>query len=314
MIIMLTLLSGGTGTPKLLQGLAEAVPQGDISVIVNTGEDVEITGLRVSPDLDTVVYTLAGIIDDKNWYGIKEESFTTHEMLRTLGHSELLKIGDRDRGVMLYRTMRMSEGATLSQVTGEICRELGVKAKVMPMSNDRVTTRVVTESGEMSFHRFWVARRAKDKVRDVKFLNSEKASPAPGVVDALDESEFIIIGPSNPITSLGPITAVEGIRSALERNRNKILAVSPVIGDAPVSGPTGVLMEGLGYEVNPINVAEIYRDFVSMFIMHEGDRTLSSEIENLGMEVFLEDILMPDISARVRLARDILRVLDKNEK
>ncbi|KXA95665.1 hypothetical protein AKJ65_01115 [candidate division MSBL1 archaeon SCGC-AAA259E19] len=306
---MLTLISGGTGTPKLLQGLAEVVPQKDLSIVVNTGEDVEVTGLRVSPDLDTVVYTLAGIIDDENWYGIKGESFTTHEMLRTLGHSELLRIGDRDRGVMLYRTMRMREGASLSQVTKEICRELRVEADVMPMSDDRITTRVDTEKGEMSFHRFWVARRAKDRVREVKFLNSEKASPAPGVVEALDESEFIIIGPSNPITSLGPVLAVEGIRSALVRNRSGVLAVSPVIGNAPVSGPTGVLMEGLGYEVNPVSVAEIYQDFVSMFFLHEKDRNFSSEIENLEMDVFLEDILMPDLSSRIKLAQRILRTL-----
>ncbi|KXA91160.1 hypothetical protein AKJ63_01830, partial [candidate division MSBL1 archaeon SCGC-AAA259D18] len=250
-----------------------------------------------------------GIIDDENWYGIEGDSFTTYEMLRTLGHYELLKIGDRDRGVMLYRTMRMREGASLSQVTKEICRDLGIRAEVMPMSDDRVTTRIVTDRGKMSFHQFWVVRKAKDKVQDVEFLNSEQASPAPDVVDALDESEFIIVGPSNPITSLGPILAVGGIRSALERNRSKVLAVSPVIGDAPVSGPTGVLMRGLGYGVSPVSVAEIYREFVSMFVLHEEDKTISSEIENLKMEVFLEDILMPDFSSRIELAQKILQML-----
>lgn len=160
----------------------------------------------------------------------------------------------------------------------------------------------------MSFHQFWVARKAEDKVQDVEFLNSNQVSPAPGVVDTLDESEFIIIGPSNPFTSLGLIVAVEGIRSALGRNRSKVLAVSPMIGDDPVSGSTGVLMRELGYEVSPVSVAEIYRDFVSIFVLHEEDRTISSEIENLKIEVFLKDILMPDLSSRIGLAQRIFRV------
>lgn len=309
MISSMTFLSGGTGTPKLLQGLMELVPQKDLSVVVNTGEDVEISGLRVSPDLDTVVYTFAGIIDDEKWYGIRNDSFHVHEMLKELGHEELLRIGDKDRAIKQYRTFRMEEGATLSQATEEISQELGVRANVMPMTDDSVTTGISTERGKMSFHEFWVARGAEDEVRDVNFRGAVEAAPAPGVVSALEDSEFIVIGPSNPVTSLGPILAIDDIKEVLERNRHKTLAVSPVLGDAPVSGPTGVLMEGLGYEVTPVSVARIYSDFVSMFMLHEGDKTMVSEIEDLGMDVYLADLLMPDLSARIDLAREVLGVL-----
>lgn len=307
---MLTILSGGTGTPKLLQGLIEVIPQDEITVVVNTGEDVEVSGLRVSPDLDTVIYTLAGIVDDEKWYGMEEDSFHVYEMLQELGHNELLKIGDRDRAIKLYRTMRLEEGAGLSQVTEEICRGLGVEADVLPMSDERVTTRITTDEGEMSFHEFWVERRAKVEVRDVNFLNADEAEPAPGVVEALDESKSIVVGPSNPITSLGSMLSLSGIRSALRRNREKILAVSPVLGDAPVSGPTGVLMRGLGYEVSPISVAEIYEEFVNMFLLHEEDESMASNIEDLGMEVLLADINLPDFSSRVQLAEKILDILE----
>ncbi|KXB08022.1 hypothetical protein AKJ55_01545 [candidate division MSBL1 archaeon SCGC-AAA382M17] len=307
---MLTLISGGTGGPKLLQGLIESISQDEISVIVNTGEDLKVSGLHVSPDLDTVVYTLAGIIDDEKWYGIKGDSFSGHEMLQKLGQDEILKIGDTDRAVKLYRTLRMENEATLSQVTEEICKGLGVRAKVKPMSDDRVETRIITEEGEMSFHEFWVVEGAEVNVTDVNFLMSDRASPAPGVIETLDESDSIVIGPSNPITSLGPILSIKGIRKALERNREKILAVSPVVGDSPVSGPTGVLMDGMGHEVSPLGVARIYKDFVGHFMLHEEDEKFSSEIEDIGLNVHLEDILMPDLPKRRELSRKILRVLD----
>lgn len=307
---MLTVISGGTGTPKLLQGLMELVPQRDISVIVNTGEDAEVSGLKVCPDLDTVVYTLVGIIDDEDWHGIKGDSFHVHETLRELGHEEILKIGDRDRGVQLYRTMRMREGASLSQVTRELCEGLGVGANVMPMSDDQVTTRIRTDRGEISFQEFWVVRRAEDRVVDVNFLDADQAEPAPGVISALEDSQLIIVGPSNPITSIGPILAIDEIREGLRRNRKKVLAVSPVLGDSPVSGPTGVLMEGLGHEVSPLGVAKIYGDFVSTYLLHQGDEEMSSDIRGLGMEVYIGDLLIPDISSRIELAKEILEIAD----
>ena len=303
------MLSGGTGTPKLLQGLVQVVGQEKLSVIANTGEDLEVSGLYVAPDLDSVVYTLANVIDERTWYGIHENTFSCYEMLKRLGQEELLRLGDRDRAVHLYRTVSLKRGKTLSKVTDSLCERFGVRARVMPMSNERVRTRVHTESGEMSFNEFWVARRARDRVINVTFDGAEKAKAAPGVLEALEDSDAIIIGPSNPVTSMGPILAIEEIEAVLSENRVKVMAVSPIVGNAPVSGPAGVLMRGLGYEVSPKGVAQIYRGVASTLVIHESDGIFVREIEGFGMRVALADLLMPDRAARVRLARTILGLI-----
>lgn len=307
---MLTVLSGGTGTPKLLQGLASVLPEEEISVIVNTAEDVEISGLYISPDLDSVIYSIAGIIDEDVWYGIEGDTFSCHEMLRRLGHDEMLRIGDKDRGIKLYRSLRLREGAPLSQTTEEICQNLDMNAKVMPMTDDRVKTVVDTEKGPMPFHEFWVVRRARDEVKNVDFLRADEATPGPGVVEAIEDSQSIVIGPSNPVTSIGPILGIEGINTALEKNRGKVLVVSPVLGNAPVSGPTGALMRGLDMEVSPLGVARIYRDVAGNFMLHRNDEDFSKEINNLGMSTFVDDLMMSDKDSRIKLARGVLRSLD----
>lgn len=308
---MLTFISGGTGTPKLLQGMMKILPQEEISVIVNTGEDTEISGTYISPDLDTVVYTLAGIVDDEKWYGIEGDTFLGHDTLSKLGHEELLRIGDEDRAVKLYRTFRMREGAALSEVTEEICEGFGVEANVLPMTDDRVKTQIITEDQVLRFHEFWVAKNGEPKVEDVNFLGAAEADPAPGVLRAIESSDSVIIGPSNPVTSVGPILAIDEIRSVLESNQVKVIVISPVLRDSPVSGPTGALMRGLGREVSPIAVAEMYEKISDLFILHEEDESMTGEIEGLGMEVFLTDLLLPDPSSRKRLAREILKFLDE---
>jgi LPPG:FO 2-phospho-L-lactate transferase len=306
---MLTVLSGGTGTPKLIQGLVRLVKPEELSIIVNTGEDVEISGLHISPDIDTVIYTLAGIVNEETWYGISGDTFERHEELRRQGKPELLRIGDKDREVKRYRTDLLKQGKTLSEATRQLCARFGVGVRVMPMSDGRVRTRVETEAGTLSFHEFWVARRARDRVKGVKFDGVELARAAPGVLDAIRESDAVIIGPSNPVTSIGPIVAIEEIREALVREREKILAVSPIVGKAPVSGPAGALMTGLGYEVSPLGVANIYRDFVRTLVVDRRDAELAEEIEKLNMKVVLEDIVVPDLSARIRLAKRVLEVI-----
>lgn len=305
---MLTVLSGGTGTPKLLQGLSQLLKPEKLSVIVNTGEDVEVSGLHVSPDLDTVVYTLAGIINEETWYGIRGDTFSYHEALKRLGHVELLRIGDRDRATKLYRTLMLKQSKPLSEVTKDICKKLNVRENVMPMSDDRVRTVVDTEAGPMQFHKFWVVRRAKDRVRGVKFEGAENAKPALGVLEALERSEVIIIGPSNPVTSIGPILSVKEIREVLSSNRERVVAVSPIVGNAPVSGPAGILMEGLGYEVNPVGVAQLYRGITDTLVLDRADQRFGQVITELGMKAMFASTLMPDHVARVRLAREILAI------
>jgi LPPG:FO 2-phospho-L-lactate transferase len=305
---MLTVLSGGTGTPKLLQGLARLLKPEELSVIVNTGEDLEISGLRVSPDLDTVTYTLAGIINEETWYGIRGDTFACHQMLKLMGITEMLRLGDRDRAVKLYRTLRLREGKPLSQITRELCKQLGVRSTVLPMSDDPVETRVNTEAGVQSFHEFWVVRKAKDRVLGVSFEGAGNAKPAPGVLDAIEKADSILIGPSNPVTSIGPILAVREIHDALIRARTKVLAVSPIIGTAAVSGPAGELMRGLGYEVTPAGVARIYHDVASKLMIDRSDERFVPAIEKLGVKPELTILYMPDFSARVRLAREVLRI------
>ena len=303
---LLAVLSGGTGTPKLLQGLVRLVGRDEISVIVNTSEDLELSGLFIAPDLDTVIYTLAGIVNEETWYGIRDDTFACHEMLKQIGGFELLRIGDRDRAVKLRRTQLLHEGKSLSEATRELCRSLGVGAEIIPMSNDRVRTRIDTRTGPMSFHEFWIAKRAAVEVRGVAFEGVEKARAAPGVIEAIDKSEAIVIGPSNPVTSIGPILAIEEIKTALSKNREKVLAVSPIVGNAPVSGPAGVLMRGIGHEVSPKGVAQIYRDVASTLVIHESDEALAQPIEKLGMKTALADLLMPDLRSRVKLARTVM--------
>ncbi|MDH5443325.1 MAG: 2-phospho-L-lactate transferase [Hadesarchaea archaeon] len=305
---MLTVLSGGTGTPKLLQGLARLVGMGKISVIVNTAEDVEVSGLKVTPDLDTVMYTLAGIVNEETWYGIRGDTFTCHEMLKQLGEPELLRIGDRDRAVKLRRTLGLKQGKPLSEVTQELCEQLGVRASVLPMSDDRVQTRVDTEAGTMQFHEFWVRRRAADKVKDVSFEGVEEAKPAPGVLEAIKTAKAIIIGPSNPVTSIGPILAIEDIREEIIRNRERVVAVSPIVGSAAVSGPAGELMRGLGYRVNPLGVAKMYRGIIGTLVLDWSDRGRARAVEEFGINAAFADLLMPNIASRVRLAREVLGI------
>jgi LPPG:FO 2-phospho-L-lactate transferase len=305
---LLAVLSGGTGTPKLLQGLVQLIGQDEISVIVNTAEDLEGPCLHISPDLDTVLYTLAGIVNEQTWHGIRGDTFACHGLLGLLGERELLRIGDRDRAVKLRRTLLLKRGKTLSEVTRELCNSLGVRANVMPMSDDWVQTRIETDVGTLSFHEFWVARRAVDRVKGVSFEGIENAKPAPGVLDAINKSRAVVIGPSNPVTSIGPILAIEDIKVAMLRNRERVIVVSPIVGDAAVSGPAGKLMQGIGHEVSQLGVARIYHEIASGMLIDRKDERLAGRIEEFGIRVVPADLLMPDPPSRVRLARAVLEL------
>ncbi|MDI6820083.1 MAG: 2-phospho-L-lactate transferase [Candidatus Hodarchaeaceae archaeon] len=305
---MLAVLSGGTGTPKLLQGLSRLLEPKELSIVVNTGEDFGMSGIYISPDIDTVVYTLAGIVNEETWYGIRGDTFFCHEMLKRLGEEELLMIGDRDRAIKIHRALLFNQGKTLSEATKLLCRKLGIEANVMPMSDDRVTTYINTEAGVMTFHEFWVVRGAADKVLDVAFKGAEGAEPAPGVIEALEAADAILIGPSNPVTSIGPILSIKEIRATLSRHRGKVLAVSPIIGDRAVSGPAGALMQGLGYEVSSVGVAQLYRDFVGTLVLDNTDNHFAPAVEELNIKAVFANILMPDHINRVALARTILEL------
>ena len=248
-------LSGGTGTPKLLMGLKELVPPEQLSVVVNTAEDLWISGNYISPDLDSVLYTLADMIDEKRWWGIKGDRTWTHDFLIALGQQEGLVIGEKDRAVHIFRSELLRRGAGLSRATGALAEALGIAQKVVPMSDDPVSTILSTSEGQMHFQDFWVALKGKPVVSGISFIGMDRARPSPAFLERLDREETVLIGPSNPVTSIGPILALTGVRDRLERKR--VVAISPFVGNKPVSGPAAKLMAACGVPANDEGVAAL---------------------------------------------------------
>jgi len=248
-------LSGGTGTPKLLRGLKELLPPDELSVVVNTAEDLYISGNYVSPDLDSVVYTFADMIDDKRWWGIKNDRTLTHDFLIMMGIDERLTLGDKDRAVHIFRTNLLRKGVKLSLATEAVAVALGVEQRVVPMTDDIVSTVVITTEGMMHFQEFWVGRRGRPDVESVIFTGLKEALPSQGFLDLLEKEDTVLIGPSNPVTSIGPILALEGVRERLRDKR--VVALSPFIGNKPVSGPAAKFMSALGVPASDEGVRQM---------------------------------------------------------
>ncbi|MHC1569963.1 MAG: 2-phospho-L-lactate transferase [Candidatus Syntropharchaeales archaeon] len=281
------LLSGGTGTPKLIQGLVQIIPQEEITVIVNTADDLWVSGNPVSPDLDTVLYTLAGIIDDSKWWGIKDDTFRTHEHLKSIGHDEGMLLGDLDRGTHILRGELIRNGMSLTAAISEMRARFGISATVLPMSNSSVSTIVETPDETLGFQKFWVELKGRPEVLDIRFDGIDEAKPTPEVINALESGETIVIGPSNPITSIGPILALEGIKEVLKKAH--VIAISPIVGNEPVSGPAGKFMRALGLEVSSRGVLDCYKDFLDLFIHDIRD---GYEIEDKTCRVIKADTMM----------------------
>ena len=296
---MITILSGGTGTPKLIQGVVQIVDPGDISVVVNTVENTYISGNYIAPDIDTVIYTLAGMINEDTWYGIKDDTFITHETLKKIGHDEILRIGDKDRAIKIQKTQLMKK-YSLSEVVDIQRKKLGVKSKIIPMSDEQSHIKIITDEGEMGFHEFLVEKKAKPEVDDIIYNNVE---PSIDLINTIESSDMVIIGPSNPITSIGPIISIKGVKKALKNVY--VVAVSPIIGDKPVSGPAAKFMNALGYEVSSMGVATIYQEFIDKFIIDVEDRESKKKIERLISEVMTTNTNMKTIDDKVSLARCI---------
>ena len=306
---MLVVLTGGTGGAKLVHGLSLEVDAKELVIICNTGDDFVCHGLRVCPDLDTITYTLAGLSDAARGWGIQDDSFVVLEWLAKYGGESWFKLGDRDLAVHITRTRLRAEAVPLSGITERIRGALGVQATILPMSDDRVETRIVTMKGELSFQEYFVKRHWADEVRKVFFAGAERSRPAPGVLDAIRTAEAVIICPSNPITSIGPILAVPGIRKALAETRSPVVAVSPIIGGAPVSGPAHRLMAAAGCEVSTLGVAKGYADFLDKIMIAPEDRVLEENIEALGLQALVAPIRMDSVEDKRRVARDILSLL-----
>ncbi len=306
---MLVVLTGGTGGAKLIQGLSLEIKPGELVIVCNTADDFVLHGLSISPDLDTITYTLAGIGNTSKGWGIKEDTFQVLEWLGRYGGESWFQLGDRDLATHITRSALLRDGLRLSQVTEHIRKALGVKTTIIPMSDDRIETKIVTPRGEISFQEYFVRNKWTDEVKEVSLAGVENSLAAPGVIDAIQEATAVVLCPSNPVTSIGPILAVPGVRKSLKETDVPVVAVSPIIRDVPVSGPAHKLMAATGMEVSAFGVAKAYADFLDVILVAPEDRDLHGKIENLGVKPVATHIRMDSLTEKRRLAREILQVI-----
>lgn len=303
---MIVSLAGGVGAAKFLSGLVRVIPEEDLTVIVNTGDDIELHGLHISPDIDIVMYTLAGIVDESKGWGVKGDSFNCLSFLGRLGCETWFKLGDMDLATHIYRTNLLRKGFRLSEIVDMLRKTFGLKIKILPMSDDRVETRILTSAGEFHFQEYLVKRGASDRVLGVEFSGVDEAKPAPGVIESILEADAVIICPSNPIVSIGTILSVSGVKEALTRSKARKIAISPIVAGHPIKGPADKLMEGLGLEVSAYSVAKIYSDFLDVFIIDEFDAHEKDRIEGLGIKVISTNTIMKSLEDKVNLARVVI--------
>lgn len=306
---MILALGGGIGASKLLLGLCQVIDPSELTVIVNTGDDFVLHGLTICPDLDTVAYTLAGVADQDRGWGIEGDSFNALGWLGRYGRDAWFNLGDRDLATHLHRTALLREGLTLAEVTDVIRRSLGVRTRILPMANEPVPTVVLTDRGPQPVQEYLVRDGACAAVRGIRFEGIERSRPAPGVLEAIEAAEGIIICPSNPVISVGPILAVPGIRHALKMTAAPIVAISPVVGGRSLKGPTDKFLAGLGHEVSALSVAGLYQDLLDLFIVDRSDGGLLPAIEALPVRARATGIVMHNLEAKVSLAKETVSSL-----
>lgn len=301
-----TVLAGGVGAARLLRGLAPLVTRGQLTIVVNTADDDVFYGLNVSPDIDTVLYTLAGLSDPVRGWGIAGDTFHALDALRRYQRDAWFQLGDRDLATHLFRTERLRAGLPLSQITAQQTRSLGVGARVLPMSDDTIRTIVETTGGRRSFQEYLVRDRARETVRALSYQGARGAKPAPGVLAALEEASLIVIAPSNPLVSIAPILAVPGVRQALRRADAPVVAVSPLIGGRPVKGPADKMMRALGVAPTPLGLADFYEDVLDAMVIDTADRAFVGRLAARGVAATCLDTLMRSLGRSTAVARAAL--------
>ncbi len=302
------IFSGGTGTPKLLDGLREILPPEELTIVVNTAEDLWVSGNLICPDIDTVLYMLSDKIDRKKWWGIEDDSFVTYDRMLELGVTENMKIGDLDRATHIIRSNLLRSGASLTEATLKLASTFGIDAKILPMSDDPIATYVETPEGTMHFQDFWIGKDGEPDVTSVDIRGVSEASISPKVLEALQKEDKVLIGPSNPITSIGPIISLPGMKEILKKKI--VVAVSPIIGNAPVSGPAGKLMQACELEVSSMGVAEYYQDFLDIFVFDERDQADEFAFERIGCRATRADTLMTSTQKSRELAEIVVGLFD----
>ena len=297
---MIAVLSGGTGTPKLLQGLKEVIDPSELTIVVNTLENDYFAGVYVSADIDTVLYTMADLINDELWYGIKDDTFITHEQLEDIGCPELLRIGDKDRATKIQKTLLM-EKYDLAKACEIQAKNMGLTCRVIPMSNENSDIKIITDIGELEFHDFLIKHQSQPEVLDVKF---SKVAPVEDIIDVINNSDAVIIGPSNPITSILPIISLEGIIEALKNTH--VIAVSPIIGSGAVSGPASKFMKALDVDVSAVGVASLYNEFLNTMVIDTKDDDKKIEVNQIVNKVIVTNTIMNNLDAKKNLAELII--------
>jgi LPPG:FO 2-phospho-L-lactate transferase len=306
---MICVLTCGTGGAKFVDGLRMVMPAEEIALVVNTGDDLMWWGLYVSPDIDSITYVLSGMLSRERGWGVKGDTFLCLQAMGQLGEPTWFHAGDRDLAMHLLRSRLLAEGKTLSEATLTICTKLGVKARILPMSNSRVETRIDTPVGELSFEEYFVQRWYQDPVNSVRFAGASDAEPAPGVIDAIVSADAVLVAPSNPITSIAPILAVPGIREALCRARGKVAAVSPIVGDAAVAGPAGILMAAQGLPCSIAGVAQAYEDFLDVLVCDNRDTRAAEALRRNSMRAECTQTIMRTPEDKASLARKVLSLV-----
>jgi LPPG:FO 2-phospho-L-lactate transferase len=308
---VITVLAGGVGAARFLAGLVRVVPPGDVTAVVNVGDDLVLHGLHISPDLDTVTYTLAGEINPETGWGLAGESWQAMDTVRRYGGIAWFQLGDRDLGTHLYRTQRLTEGWSLAEVTAEIAAAWGLELKIVPASDDPVRTMVtIVGEGEVGFQEYFVQRQHAVPVSSVRFEGADRASAAPGVLDAIAQAEAVVIAPSNPVVSIGPVLAVPGIRDAVVDRREDTVAVSPIVAGAALKGPADRLLRELGHEASVVGVAQLYAPLAAALVIDPADAELAREVEAEGMRAVVVPSIMTGPDEAAALARATLAAVE----
>ncbi len=294
---MITILAGGTGSVKIVRGLASQ--RTDVNVVCNVGDNYWLYGMYVCPDIDTVTYGLAELLDAERGWGIKKDTFGFLRQMEIFGEETWFRIGDRDTATHLIRTNMLKNGSSLTSITKWMCKKFAIETKIIPVTD--------SSKGEMHLQEFWVKYRGRDPIEGIQYIGADKCRPNPEAINAIHDAQLVIIAPGNPLTSIGPMLALKGIRKELAKNKNKVVAVSPIIGNAPVNGPAGKYMEAAGIEVSPFGVAKMYADVCSHFVIDTKDRMLTKKIESLNMKVYDTKIRMTNKKTEDALGSYLLK-------
>jgi len=302
---MITILAGGSGSVKLVRGLA--THRSDVNVVTNVGDNYWLYGMYICPDIDTITYGLSDLLDQDKGWGIKKDTFGFLRQMEIFGEETWFRIGDRDTATHLTRTNMLKNGKSLSDITKWLSEKFSIEIKILPVTDNTIETRIITPKGEMHLQEFWVKHRGMDSVDGIEYQGADKARPNPDAINAIHDSSLVIIAPGNPLTSIGPMLAIKGIRKELSKKKNKVVAVSPIIGNSAISGPTGKYMEAAGIEVSAVGIAKMYADVCSNLIIDTKDRKQIKQIESLNINVHDTKIKMKNKQDEDALGASILK-------